>query len=326
VRKLCLVTLLVAAWAAAPADAAAPNPLAGQSWFVERGEHPAWRSLQDYERAGRERSARLMWRIAREPKFRWFGRWSRPHHLRDYLAAAGREGSVALLTVMRHQGRACGGGYDGGGPAEDARTRRWYRRYARIIGGRPVVIAFEPDSLGTVDCLAAHRRGARLRLLRYGVRVFARLPGATVYLEAGASDWEPARRTARQLRFIGIRRVRGFMLNVTHFDWTRAAIRHGRRISRRVGGKPFVINTAANGRGPLHGRGANVWCNPPGRGLGIPPTADTGQAKVDAYLWISRPGFSAGACNGGPLPVGAWWPARALELARLQSTRLGPRR
>ena len=40
----------------------------------------------------------------------------------------------------------------------------------------------------------------RYRLLAYGVDVLSKLPNATVYIEAGASDWEPARRTARQLR------------------------------------------------------------------------------------------------------------------------------
>jgi hypothetical protein len=33
-------------------------------------------------------------------------------------------------------------------------------------------------------------------------------------------------------------------------------------------------------------------------------------------MWINRPGYSGRSCNGGPLPVGSWWPERALELAR----------
>ena len=115
-----------------------------------------------------------------------------------------------------------------------------------------MVIAFEPDSLGTIDCLARSRRDDRLRLLRYGVSALAKLPNATIYLEAGASDWENAKRTAKQLRAIGIAKVRGFMLNATHYDWTKANIRHGLAISRRVGGKHFIINTAENGRGPVH--------------------------------------------------------------------------
>ena len=156
---------------------------------------------------------------------------------------------------------------------------------------------------------------------------FSRLPNATVYLEAGAADWEPAARTAKQLRYIGISKVRGFMLNVTHHDWTRANVQHGLDISRRVGGKPFIINTSYNGRGPLHykkwinkqkhiWRRINVWCHPGLRGLGPAPTTDTSHPKVDAYMYVNRPGYSAGSCNGGPLPVGTWWPARGLMYAQ----------
>jgi endoglucanase len=95
-----------------------------------------------------------------------------------------------------------------------------------------------------------------------------------------------------------------------------------------VGGKPFIINTSYNGRGPIHyrrwvgrhrWRKINVWCNPRRRGLGIPPTTRTHHPKVDAYMWVNRPGYSAGACNGGPLPVGSWWPERALMYARWQT-------
>src|SRR5215217_1567109 len=178
-----------------------------------------------------------------------------------------------------------GANYDGGGTAEDARSRAWYDDLARAIGSDRVVIAFEPDSLGTIDCHAPSRRDDRIRLLRYGVNALSLLPGATIYLEAGASDWEPARRTARQLSAIGIAKVRGFMLNATHYDWTRDNIRHGLEVSRLTGGKHFVINTAENGRGPVHyrlsnGRRINVWCNPGLRGLGIPPTTETSHPMV----------------------------------------------
>jgi endoglucanase len=314
-------------------DPTAPNPLRGLRWYVDPLE-PAYRSYRTFLERGRTHSAELMWRIASQPRFRWFGRWDNPvrGRVRNWLlcAAAVQPGAVPLMLVMRHQGKGCGGGYSGGGPAEDRRSRAWYRNFARAVGDARVIIGFEPDSLGTIDCLAPGRRRARLELLRYGVDVLSRLPRATIYLEAGASDWEPARRTAKQLRFIGIAKVRGFMLNVTHHDWTRANIRHGLAISRRVGGKHFIVNTSFNGRGPIHlrrgRRRVNVWCNPPGRGLGIAPTTATDHPLVDAYMWVNRPGYSAGACNGGPTPVGAWWPERALMYARLATDWLSPPR
>ena len=307
-------------------DPASPNPLAGLRFYLDHGE-PAYRQYRRYLHRGMRRRAALIWRIAGQPRFKWFGRWTRHgprlvHTVRKWLERAHRQqpGSVPLMVVMRHQGKGCGPGYRGGGRREDARHRGWIRRFARAIGSRRVVIGYEPDSLGTVDCLSRSRRMARLRVLRYGVDVLSRLPNATIYLEGGASDWEPARRTARMLRFIGIHKVRGFMLNVTHFDWTINNVRYGLRVSRLTGGKPFIISTALNGRGPIHLRASrrriNVWCDPRARGLGMPPTTNTMRPKVDAYLWIGRPGYSAGRCNGARRRPGSWWPTRALTLAR----------
>jgi endoglucanase len=125
----------------------------------------------------------------------------------------------------------------------------------------------------------------------------------------------------------------------------------------------FVIDTGRNGKGPLdvapfgaapYNQPAPVlsalhsgnWCNPPGAGLGVRPTANTGVALLDATLWVKVPGESDGSCDiaGGarawdftynpwgvaadaqnhfdPLwgmtdpAAGAWFPQQALELAR----------
>jgi endoglucanase len=89
----------------------------------------------------------------------------------------------------------------------------------------------------------------------------------------------------------------------------------------------FVIDTGRNGLGPndmsiytkppydqaayLPGgvMGASVgygsWCNPPGMGLGLRPTASTGLALVDAYLWIKVPGQSDSQCDAAN-GVRAW--------------------
>jgi endoglucanase len=126
----------------------------------------------------------------------------------------------------------------------------------------------------------------------------------------------------------------------------------------------FVIDTSRNGRGPLDvtpfgaapydqpagvlgGLTGGNWCNPPGAGLGLRPTANTGVSLLDAYLWVKIPGESDGSCDiaGGarawdytqydpwsvtgdaqnhfdPLwgmvdpNAGAWFPQQALQLAQ----------
>ena len=251
-----------AAPAPAPADPrgvdpAAPNPLVGLSFFIDRTWSPAYNQYRAYRRRGKRYRASLVGKIALEPQFKWFGRWNANDRggtggaMRSYIRRVHQEqpGSVPQIVTLRHQGKACNRLYQAGGVREDERTKRWFEAFARGVGNARVVIGFEPDSLGTVDCLARPRRKARLNVLRHGVDVLSRLPNATIYLEAGASDWEPAARTAKQLRYIGIHKVRGFMLNVTHYSWTGYNIRHGLDISRRVGGKPFIISTSFNGRG-----------------------------------------------------------------------------
>jgi endoglucanase len=305
---------------------ASPNPLLGLSFFVDH-DSPAWQAWETYTRRGQRGKADLVWKIAREPRSLWFGKFTRPNFyvkVRRRIDAAKAVGAVPIFVVLRAEATRCSPTYQGGGPAADRATRNWYDDLAHAIGSDRVVVAFEPDSLGTINCLAPSRRDDRYRLLRHGVDALSKLPNATIYLEAGAADWEPAKRTAKQLRKIGIAKVRGFMLNATHYDWTAANIKHGLEISRRTGGKHFIINTAENGRGPVHyrhwidrsrhlWRTINVWCNPGLRGLGPPPSTDTSSpGKVDAYLWINRPGF-AQSCQGRPID---WYPPRAFTYAR----------
>jgi endoglucanase len=307
-------------------SAASPNPLEGLEFYVDQ-ESPSWLQWQAYRRSGQTGKANLIWKIAREPKNLWLGRFTRPNFavkVNRLIDAAKDQGTVPLFTVLRAESTSCGPNYTAGNAASDRATKAWYESLARVIGNERVVIAFEPDSLGTIKCIARSRQDDRLRVLAHGVDVLSKLPNATIYLEAGASDWEPAERTAAQLRRIGIAQVRGFMLNATHYDWVVNNIKHGLDISRRVGGKHFVINTAENGRGPVHymqgGRRINIWCNPGLRGMGPPPTTDTAHPKVDAYLWINRPGY-AQSCQGRSIE---WHPPRALSYARYATNWIRP--
>jgi endoglucanase len=96
----------------------------------------------------------------------------------------------------------------------------------------------------------------------------------------------------------------------------------------------FVIDTSRNGQGPWQPPTGvypdpQDWCNPPDRGLGLRPTADTGIELLDAYLWVKIPGESDGECTRGLGPggetvdpewglidpgAGDWFPEMALEL------------
>lgn len=103
----------------------------------------------------------------------------------------------------------------------------------------------------------------------------------------------------------------------------------------------FVMDTSRNGQGPWtppSGKYSDpeVWCNPPGRGLGDRPTTNTGYDLLDAKLWIKIPGESDGRCyrgTDGPTdpergiinpPAGAWFKEQAAELIALANPPLPP--
>jgi endoglucanase len=101
---------------------------------------------------------------------------------------------------------------------------------------------------------------------------------------------------------------------VSNFVPTAETERYGEQIVAALGGRShYVIDTSRNGNGE-----GEDWCNPPGRALGVAPTADTAGEHADAYLWIKVPGESDGACDGAPAG-GTWMPEYALGLARAAS-------
>ena len=148
--------------------------------------------------------------------------------------------------------------------------------------------------------------------------------------------------------------------------WTYTDQWYEQNLGGAVPATHFVVDTSRNGQGPFNAAAyanppfnqpASViqtlnggsWCNPPARGLGVHPTANTGVSLLDAYLWVKTPGQSDGTCDaqGGarawdyslytqpgwptdaagqatfdPLwglsdpAAGAWFPQQALDLAQ----------
>jgi endoglucanase len=214
-----------------------------------------------------------------------------------------------------------------------AATPTFRRQVDEVIAGtgrRPAVFLLEMDAFGSSSCMA--RRGTLgdwENLIRYEVDRFSTLPHVVVYIEAGYSDSNSARYTARALNHVDISRIRGFYTNDTHLNWTIDEVRWGERVSRLTHGAHFIVNTAQNGNGPKHNphpvyQGNEDLCNPPGRGLGPRLTVSPGFANVDALMWTTTPGNSSGYCRGGTAS-GTFWTARAMELAAHANGRLGPR-
>jgi endoglucanase len=303
---------------AAGSRGAPGNPLAGQSFYVDPNSLAARQATQWRGEGRREASATLE-RIAAQPTARWFAESAHVkvevQALTDRATDADRS---ALLVAYDIPDRDCGG-YSSGGAASGAAYRSWIKRFASGIGSHFATVILEPDAIAETltHCLSGAVRAERFALLNFAVDTLKARRHVSVFIDAGNAGWiDPVGRLIGPLRDSGIARADGFSLNVSNFYTDATTVAYGTSISRRLGGKHFVIDTSRNGNGPdTAAADQPTWCNPPGRALGVNPTTTTGNTLVDAFLWIKQPGQSDGACRPGEPRAGQWWPQYALELA-----------
>lgn len=257
--------------------------------------------------------ANIMKMIDAEPVATWFGGWNAnvQADANTLVSAAQASGTMPILVAYNIPDRDCGG-YSAGGAQTPSAYQSWINSFAAGIGSRPATVILEPDALASISCLSAADQTTRLQLLNYAVAKLKSLGSTKVYIDAGNSNWISAANMAPLLQGAGIAQADGFSLNVSNFYTTASNEQFGDALSALVGGKHFVIDTSRNGNGPTSD---DEWCNPSGRALGITPTTNTGNALVDAFLWIKIPGESDGTCNSGPT-AGTWWPQYAEGLAQ----------
>jgi len=287
------------------------NPIAGASFWVSPSSR-AHDQAADW-RASRPADAAQMDKIAGNPNAAWFGDWNSniESSIDDHVTTVTAAGAVPVLVAYNIPIRDCGG-LSGGGGATAADYRTWIAGFARGLAGRRAIVILEPDAIANWDCLSSADLATRVSLMQYAVQVLKAQGNTALYLDGGNPSWLSPSEQASRLRTANIAGADGFALNVSNFFSTAQNIAYGASLSALVGGKHFVIDTSRNGLGSA---GSGQWCNPTGRALGTPSTANTGHALVDAFLWIKAPGESDGACNGGPA-AGQWWAEYALGLAQ----------
>lgn len=355
--RLAMAACAVALIGAGSAQAA--NPLVGKRQFIDceqghlRGAAPysVWPSVWKYQARNDAKKVALLEKIAHVPQVKWLaGNGVRPlpgSALANYVAnvvsppwggpncddrlspseaaADGYSGSYPIFAIRILQHEACHRGYNGGGRWNRLRGglyRPWIEAFIRglePINGEAGVI-LEPDGLAVMpECLSRRATRQRLALMRWVTERLGREPRITTYIDIGSSSWLRRRTALRYLKRSGVKHIRGFALNTTHFNHTREELRYGNWLARRLGGKHYVVNTAENGRGSIEGE--KSFCNPRNAGLGLLPSAVTKSKLADAYLWISRPGLSSNGHGGmdqcGVGPGGnVFWEPKAFWEAR----------
>jgi endoglucanase len=287
------------------------DPFSGIALFVDP-HGPAAQAEASLSRTDPPAAA-LLRKITTHPVGIWLGAWIPASEVAAAVRTVMREAVASdsmplfVLYAFPRDGCATGGGEPGAAAYE-----RWVGQVVRGIGGGRAAVIVEPDALAQyirLPCLSSAEQRDRLALIRRAVDQLARSPETAVYLDAGNSHWQPAKVMAPLLLAAGVQEVRGFSLNVSNFDSTAAEEAYGDVLSAMLHGAHYVIDTSRNGTAT-----ATTWCNPPGQALGVPPTASTGNHRVDALLWIKPPWASDGPCNGGR-PAGMFWLPYALDLA-----------
>ncbi len=298
------------------------NPLAGRTMGVYQGpQDQVWEPFQSLR--GKKKKRNLLGKIALRPRTKWFGDWVAPNQIagsvRKHIenAQEGDPSVLVQLTAFALQPWYTEACHRAPNKAQQQRYRRWIRNFAKGVGNTPTAIILQPD-LPFVLC--SPRPKVVYRLVSYAARTLAKRPNAAVYIDVGAADWpkNQPRKAAAILRRAGVKHVRGFALNATHYAPTAWDVRHGTKVVRalkRMGirNKKFVVNTSSNGkgfdfgnaRGP-HEDHADVCRTKRSRHcvtLGIPPTTAVAHKKwrlpkdvrrkarkhTDAYLWFGRP-------------------------------------
>ncbi|WP_327287626.1 glycoside hydrolase family 6 protein [Streptomyces sp. NBC_01198] len=265
--------------------------------------------------SGDSRQPVIARRIASQPQAIWFSNY-RPStvtsDVRTVTTAAAAAGQVPVLAVYEIPNRDCGGASAGGAP-DLSSYDTWVRNFAAGLGSGRSIIVLEPDSIALTTCLSAQQQADRFASLsRAGAVIHAAAPNAKVYLDGGHSAWNSASEQANRLRSAGIlSNADGLFTNVSNFNTTANEVNFAKNVLASLGNPAnlhAVVDTSRNGNGPA---GGGAWCDPSGRAIGTYPTTNTGDASIDAFLWVKPPGEADG-CAGA---AGTFLPDVAYALA-----------
>jgi endoglucanase len=320
-------------------DGTPANPLV-REWGVYQGlAEMAW---MPYLTAGTQQQA-LLDKIVQRPKATWFGHWQPDGDITDRvrkyieLTTGGDPDVLVQTSIFRMDPWELEACKRLPTAAEQASYKTWIDGFVAGVGDAHMAVVMQPD--GPFVLCAPGDSKVPAKLIKYAVRELSALPNTSVYIDAGAADWnrDDPKKALQMLIPMGIRWARGFALNSTHYDSTERQVRYSAAIAKALSARGIrdkfgVINTSSNGR-PFKGykyRGPNFDHAAACRSqqdkrcvtLGIPPTVDVGDPKwglsahdrrlaeryVDAYLWFGRPWLYNQAA---PFLLD-----RALELAR----------
>jgi endoglucanase len=305
------VGVLVAGAVALAAGGGAPVRAAESAFYVDPASSSArWVAANP----GDSRAAVIRDRIASVPQARWYtttNTSSIRSEISSFVGAAASAGKIPILVVYNIPNRDCGGPSGGGAPSHAA-YRAWVDEVAAGLAGRPATIVLEPDVLPLMtNCQNTDQQNQTKASMAYaGKKLKSGSSRAKVYFDIGHNAWLSPAEAANRLRGADISNsADGISTNVSNYHYTSTEVNFAKNVLNAVGDSRLkaVIDTSRNGNGAQ----GSEWCDPPGRAIGTPSTVNTGDARIDAFLWVKLPGEADGCIA----PAGQFVPQRAYELA-----------
>ncbi|MGW4116028.1 glycoside hydrolase family 6 protein [Actinosynnema sp. NPDC004786] len=302
---------LVAAATALAVSGGVPAQAAESAFYVDPSSSSAkWVAANP----GDWRAPVIRDRIASVPQARWYTTTNTStvrSEVSSFVGAAASAGKIPILVVYNIPNRDCGGASGGGAPSHSA-YRAWVDEVAAGLAGRPASIILEPDVLPIMsNCQSASQQAETRASMAYaGKRLKAGSGQAKVYFDIGNSAWLSPSEAANRLRAADVSNsADGIASNVSNYRSTPDEVAYTKNILNALGDSRLkaVIDTSRNGNGPL----GTEWCDPAGRAIGTPSTTNTGDSRIDAFLWVKLPGEADGCIA----PAGQFVPQRAYDLA-----------
>ena len=253
-------------------------------------------------------------RVANVPQGRWFtlnNTSTVAGEVSSFVGAASAAGRIPIMIVYNIPNRDCGGASGGGMPNHTA-YRAWIDQVAAGLQNRPATIILEPDVLPIMTSCqsAAQQAETRASMAYAGKRLKAGSTQARVYFDIGHSNWlSPSDAASRLVASDIANSADGIATNVSNYRSSAAEISFAKQVIAATGISRLqaVIDTSRNGNGPL----GSEWCDPSGRAIGTPSTNVTGDAKIDAFVWVKPPGEADGCIAA----AGQFVAQRAYDLA-----------
>ncbi|OJI88573.1 hypothetical protein ABZX51_006717 [Aspergillus tubingensis] len=190
------------------------------------------------------------------------------------------------------------------------------------------LLVIEPDSLANLVtnlnvAKCANAESAYLECTNYALTQL-NLPNVAMYLDAGHAGWLgwPANQQPAADLFASVYKnasspaaVRGLATNVANYNaWTISSCpsytqgnsvcdeqQYINAIAPLLEAQGFdahfIVDTGRNGKQPTGQQAWGDWCNVINTGFGVRPTTSTGDALVDAFVWVKPGGESDGTSD-----------------------------